>query len=510
MSIKLKINNSNKLNFFSGLIVFFFIFFFTFLFSSTNQSAFPSSAKEQEVKLEVLPVLSLSLESNNSNLALSSGDLYFATNKVIVSTNNSGGYTLTISSTNNEADLKHENQQLTDKFTTLTNPTNKQDFPANQWGFSLNDTIYNPISKLSSPAILKTTSTTASGEETLIYFAAKAGQSLLSGRYQKDLLITAVVNSSAPQPIQTTFGGITTMQEMNAIVCSLETTPYAFYNGGSSGDIVSETTRIHSEDRNLVPEAQLTDIRDGKKYIVRKLADGNCWMAQNLDLGDTEVVINYENSNINYGDQFTLPAGSTSPVSWGSSGIMGDNATLRVFNNGDKWLINPALNQPDVVSNVDPGDPTRHIGNYYNTYTATAKSNIILGDDGPSETSICAQGWELPDIYPDASYANLFRTYRIDPEQGNAEDALKLRKPPLSLVLSGAYTNGVIDSPLGSEFNPNGYILGQEAAYFTGNSIECSRPYYYTASIFFNKVKSSSCIGFTHGATIRCVVPKIN
>ena len=28
----------------------------------------------------------------------------------------------------------------------------------------------------------------------------------------------------------------------------------------------------------------LTDTRDGKKYIVRRQADGNCWMAQNLDL----------------------------------------------------------------------------------------------------------------------------------------------------------------------------------------------------------------------------------
>ena len=32
--------------------------------------------------------------------------------------------------------------------------------------------------------------------------------------------------------------------------------------------------------------AQLTDTRDGKKYWVTKLADGNCWMTQNLDLGN--------------------------------------------------------------------------------------------------------------------------------------------------------------------------------------------------------------------------------
>ncbi len=29
---------------------------------------------------------------------------------------------------------------------------------------------------------------------------------------------------------------------------------------------------------------KLTDIRDSKPYIVRRLADGNCWMVENLDL----------------------------------------------------------------------------------------------------------------------------------------------------------------------------------------------------------------------------------
>ena len=34
---------------------------------------------------------------------------------------------------------------------------------------------------------------------------------------------------------------------------------------------------------------ELTDSRDGNTYKVRKLADGQCWMIQNLRLGDSKL-----------------------------------------------------------------------------------------------------------------------------------------------------------------------------------------------------------------------------
>ncbi len=52
------------------------------------------------------------------------------------------------------------------------------------------------------------------------------------------------------------------MQDMNPSACDSQTTPAA-----------SATT---------VPTKTLTDSRDGNKYTISKLADGNCWMTQNL------------------------------------------------------------------------------------------------------------------------------------------------------------------------------------------------------------------------------------
>ncbi len=61
---------------------------------------------------------------------------------------------------------------------------------------------------------------------------------------------------SSPQELADRFE-IATMQEMTSAVCD--------------GVIIGTT-------------AQLKDVRDGKYYWVTKLADGKCWMTQNLDL----------------------------------------------------------------------------------------------------------------------------------------------------------------------------------------------------------------------------------
>ena len=47
---------------------------------------------------------------------------------------------------------------------------------------------------------------------------------------------------------------------------------------------MQEMTSSICENSPQLATKQLRDIRDGKYYWVTKLADGNCWMTQNLDL----------------------------------------------------------------------------------------------------------------------------------------------------------------------------------------------------------------------------------
>ena len=83
-------------------------------------------------------------------------------------------------------------------------------------------------------------------------FGAFVNTELPGGAYSNRVVVSAVVNPAYVPSLSQ----IDNMQEMTAEICQASTE--------------NETKR-------------LTDTRDGKKYWVTKLADGNCWMTQNLD-----------------------------------------------------------------------------------------------------------------------------------------------------------------------------------------------------------------------------------
>lgn len=93
---------------------------------------------------------------------------------------------------------------------------------------------------------------------------------------------TTLVISATPvfyRPSTTMFE-IEYMQDMTPEICDASPTPVAFLEDGS----------LNTE----VPTATLIDSRDGSLYTVSKLADGHCWMTENLhlDLGDRVLTKN--------------------------------------------------------------------------------------------------------------------------------------------------------------------------------------------------------------------------
>ena len=82
---------------------------------------------------------------------------------------------------------------------------------------------------------------------------------------------------------------ITTMQEMTASVCKNTNkwgntlgTAARVYDYTGAGTALASTMNDSMEIG--IGTFVLTDQRDSKDYLVRRLADGNCWMVQNLDL----------------------------------------------------------------------------------------------------------------------------------------------------------------------------------------------------------------------------------
>jgi len=179
---------------------------------------------------------------------------------------------------------------------------------------------------------------------------------------------------------------ISNMQQMTSNICSKNTTP-------NITATQLDTDGSHHGDPNYVPTKTLTDTRDNNTYTVSKLADGKCWMTQNLRIAgktltpaDSDVTTNY-----------TIPASS----------ISGFNAydTSNAYVDSD--------------------------GGFYNWYTATAGTGTqSLSTDGHDTTvSICPKGWKLP---TSENNNNDFRFFYTKYSSSSA-----LRSSPVNLTLSG-------------------------------------------------------------------------
>lgn len=204
-------------------------------------------------------------------------------------------------------------------------------------------------------------------------------------------------------------------------------------------------------------EKMLIDRRDGKKYWVAKLQDGNCWMVQNLayDLKmdtpltpeDSDVKSNWtpwsdtnffkysatntSNNNErglswNLGDNIMLgqPRGGAVNICrryglYGSATfaekidkVCAWSGVLDVTGWSPTWEMqmakttwpDPSYFGEDALGWKAAYPPTKEydahykIGNYYQWVTATAESGLTMTINGTTATSsICPKGWQLPE-----------------------------------------------------------------------------------------------------------------
>ncbi|MBQ2673319.1 MAG: InlB B-repeat-containing protein, partial [Prevotella sp.] len=154
----------------------------------------------------------------------------------------------------------------------------------------------------------------------------------------------------------------------------------------------------------------LTDSRDGEVYTIAKLADGNCWMTENLRLdnsvaeGDTPTTQELSTANTNhpslpltndYSAQTTSSRLSISSNNWCTS--YNDPACY------DQSIINTNnsdLGNTDLTASYNAsGDNVQwySYGNNYNWYSATAgNGKQETGSNVTVEGDLCPAGWQLP------------------------------------------------------------------------------------------------------------------
>ena len=161
---------------------------------------------------------------------------------------------------------------------------------------------------------------------------------------------------------------------------------------------------------------QAVDRRDGKVYWVARLADGNIWMTQNLDLDiDENTIYTHKDTDLGWttGDETATwqPAVGHSTIDFTGNTVDG-----WVDSNTEPYSANPGNTYyyPSTFSdyydekyaslqNCQAAGRTdcehRHTGNYYNWTAAIAVNNsssFVSSGDAPN--SICPAGWKLPSI----------------------------------------------------------------------------------------------------------------
>ena len=216
------------------------------------------------------------------------------------------------------------------------------------------------------------------------------------------------------------------------------------------------TTRI-CQTAEAPSELQVIDVRDDKVYWIAKLADGNCWMTQNLDLdltsnpeADNYIALTSENTDLNdttsaaYQDGYTISGDGV--ITW-----MPERDTI-AYDKLDTWQDNNAhpysYDYLDVNGNpVYPDkNATQQIagnhglsGNYYNWSAAVASNNSSADTQQryrEFQNSICPKNWELPSRYNPDNFTNLRITY---------VSVKKVMQSPIWFIRSGALESNTIN-----------------------------------------------------------------
>ena len=257
---------------------------------------------------------------------------------------------------------------------------------------------------------------------------------------------------------------------------------------------------------NLSSVSALTDQRDNETYAIAKLADGKCWMIENLRL---------EAENTRTAEKQALAQGYGTSTTYGNFGGLADaessgftpnySANSLYSNDGSNDTINigtsnyPASRMPrynnwnnQSTSTNRPQNPTINdatnsttnagmysYGNYYTWHAAIADTTYYSSGDH-NTTSICPTGWQIP----------LGNTSTGDITQAEADAANKVggfsyldRK----MGGTGAYQSTTAGSLRWRQFPVNFLYSG---TFSTSSAYNRGRYGYYWSSTAYNNLNS--------------------
>lgn len=264
---------------------------------------------------------------------------------ISVGTNNRTGYTLTLSTPNDNTDLNRDssNDSVVASISTLDSGTyTETTFTANRWGYKINSntaipsTVTTDYIPFQSGNTLMESSTAVNHDEAELAFAAKIDYLQASGSYATELNFDIVAN-----PL------FYYMQNMDPSVC-----------------VTTGPTLV-------------VDSRDNQEYYVQRLVDGNCWMISNLlftgTTGDPANTMTLNSTTSNVASNYT-------------------ESNPRIIGYADQ-LSSTSYTAARLHSGTTPeGKPTV----WYNYCAATAGTVCSDNTTATPFYDICPAGWQLP------------------------------------------------------------------------------------------------------------------
>ncbi len=374
------------------------------------------ATEDEEAKISVglNTTLSLNIDVNRLDFSFQpSEDGTFLSQPITatVSTNSADGYELYFSSIDNETDMINAfygvNDVISSGFNgTVTNST----MTKNTWGYSLNNTDFSKIPTLSNQLTVKNLDHIPSSAEktSVVNIGIKVASDIAAGSYEKSVVFSTIAHESVAK-----------MQEFSC-----------------------------SDLPNVGDTTVLMDVRNGKNYRVGRLADNQCWMLNELGIGDG-ARISSDDSDLPEGETFTVGSYTVNTVGW------------------------------------------------YTYGTATAgwgrvNENYAAGANSPK--SICPKGWRLPTGGPNSDFSWLMETY-------NTIDALEAQ--PFNLNIGNSYA---MNGDSGSV--QDGGIVGllSSTAYSLYNNNK--RYYMFYVTSYPSKLGGSITNNYTtssYGYNVRCI-----
>ena len=406
----------------------------------------PAHAENARYQTEVSPSLRLTIPADEINITVDPSSKPFDSKalNIVVATNNLTGYNLTMSSDSVNLIKTNDDTKTIPTLTASESGYTQDTFETNKWGYKIGSGNYIPFV---SGTTVGGTDTTTNSDTTTLTFAAKVDFLQSAGEYKTTLNFMAVAN---PLPV------------------------------------------IYAQDLDFAhcPTSPLTvvDKRDNEEYIVQHLADGNCWMLDNLRLDPTEVSLETLQGNTNATDEtltYYKNGGGTTP--YPADGVIAKQQS-------GTWYAPYVITQEkNTVLEDTPGAGSGKVGVFYNVCALSAGSscnNAGISEDLTQD--VCPAGWRVPTGGNTGEYKTLYNTYAIDPNNSDYD-----RQNSYSFVEALSVPRG------GYNGDTTGHIRlwssthsGSSDLYVVEGSVDPYRVYFWEDKMLGNQI------------TTRCILKK--